>query len=74
MISAAPVGEALSLPLRRSRLGSLPEGAAERSEAEGVSWDEWYAPPAFTMPCRGRLAGDPSGAAALAPSLTEGVS
>ena len=32
----SPVGEALSLPLRRSRLGSLSEGAAEQSEAEGV--------------------------------------
>ena len=30
-VYAAPVGEALSLPLRRSRLGSLSEGAAERT-------------------------------------------
>ena len=29
------VGEARSLPLRRSRLGSPERGAAERSEAEG---------------------------------------
>ena len=64
-----PVGEALSLPLRRSRLGSLSEGAAERSEAEGVPWDEWYAPPAFTMPCRGRLAGDPPFPGAKHPCL-----
>ena len=27
---------------RRSRLGSLSEGAAERSEAEGVYYNEWY--------------------------------
>ena len=33
--------EALSLPLRRSRLGSLPEGAAEQSEAEGVRYEIW---------------------------------
>ena len=39
----APVGEALSLPLARSALGSLFEGAAERSEAEGVYYDViWY--------------------------------
>ena len=38
----APVGEAHSLPLARSALGSLFEGAAEQSEAEGVSYDEWY--------------------------------
>ena len=36
------VGEALSLPKRRSRLGSTFGGAAERSEAEGVHYDEWY--------------------------------
>ena len=53
------VGEAHSLPLRRSRLGAPFGGAAERSEAEGVSWDEWYAPLVFTVPCRGRQLGDP---------------
>ena len=36
------VGEALSLPLARSALGSLSEGAAEQSEAEGVYCVEWY--------------------------------
>mgnify|MGYP004524001965 CR=1 len=50
MVSIAPVGEALSLPLRRSRLG-FPRGeAAEQSEAdEGwrqvgkrMQLDEWY--------------------------------
>ncbi len=46
------VGEAHSLPLRRSRLGAPFGGAAERSEAEGVSWDEWYVPLVFTVPCR----------------------
>ena len=30
--------------LVRSTLGSLFEGAAEQSEAEGVSFVEWYAP------------------------------
>ena len=49
-------GRQLGDPLARSALGSLPEG---------VSWDEWYAPPAFTMPCRGRLAGDPLARSAL---------
>ena len=34
------VGEALSLPLARSALGSLSEGAAEQSEAEGVYFVE----------------------------------
>ena len=38
------VGEALSLPLARSALGSLSEGAAEQSEAEGVRYDEWRVP------------------------------
>ena len=35
--AALTVGEALSLPLRRSRLGSTERGAAERSEAEGFT-------------------------------------
>ena len=33
IVSTAPVGEALSLPQRRSRLGSPPGGVAERSES-----------------------------------------
>ena len=41
------------------------------SEAEGVSCVEWYAPLVSTAPCRGRQLGDPSGEAALAPSLRE---
>ena len=50
MISAAPVGEALSLPLRRSRLGFPPGETAERSEADegwrqvgsGMQLTEWH--------------------------------
>ena len=41
-LPARTVGEAHSLPLARSALGSLFKGAAEQSEAEGVSYDEWY--------------------------------
>ena len=41
-LPARTVGEAQSLPLARSALGSLFEGAAEQSEAEGVSYEEWY--------------------------------
>ena len=40
----SPVGEALSLPLVRSTLGSTSGGAAEQSEAEGVYPVEWYKP------------------------------
>ena len=36
-LPARTVGEAHSLPLARSALGSLFEGAAERSEAEGFT-------------------------------------
>ena len=38
------VGEALSLPLVRSTLGSTSRGAAEQSEAEGVYFVERYNP------------------------------
>ena len=52
------------MTLRRSRLGSLSEGAAERSEAEGVFFAEWYGTRFCIANCRGRQLGDPSGAAA----------
>ena len=51
--------EALSLPLRRSRLGSLSEGAAEQSEAEGVYFVGCCKPMVFPALCRGRQLGDP---------------
>ena len=52
------------MTLRRSRLGSLSEGAAERSEAEGVFFAEWYGTRFCIANCRGRQLGDPSGEAA----------
>ena len=58
-------------PERRSRLGSLSEGAAERSEAEGVYCVEMVSAHGYCHTCRCRLPGDPSGEAALAPSLRE---
>ncbi len=33
----------------RTNPGSLSEGAAERSEAEGVYFDEWYKPKYFEL-------------------------
>ena len=43
--STRHVEEALSLPLRRSRLGSLSEGAGSPNGlTEGVSFDEWCNP------------------------------
>ena len=52
------------MTLRRSRLGSLSEGAAERSEAEGVFFAEWYGTRFCIANCRGHQLGDPSGEAA----------
>ena len=37
-------GRQLGDPLARSALGSTSGGAAERSEAEGVYYDDWCAP------------------------------
>ena len=63
----APVGEALSLPLRRSRLGSTSGGAVSPNElTEGVQCVEWHGLMVLYRPCRGRQLGDPSGVAALA--------
>ena len=61
-----PVGEALSLPLARSALGSPIGGAAEQSEAEGVQCVEWYGLMVLHSPCRGRQPGDPLARSALA--------
>ena len=49
------VGEALSLPLARSALGSLSEGAAERSEAEGVYPVGCCKPMVSPAPLQGRF-------------------
>ncbi len=60
------VGEALSLPLRRSRLGSTSGGAVgfdgtsePANLTEGVYPVDWNAHPVLPRYCRGRQLGDP---------------
>ena len=52
-----PTAPAASLV--RSTLGSLSEGAAEQSEAEGVYFVGCCKPMVFPALCRGRQLGDP---------------